>query len=159
MIRSCLCYIACKNEYLMLYRNKKEADPNEGKWLGVGGKLEENESPMEAVVREIREETGIVVLNEQIDPAGIIMFFSDKYETEEMNLFHATLTEKPKLINCSEGTLAWIKKEDLNSLPMWEGDKIFLDRLLNNDRNIHISLKYEGDNLVEAIDTDSNNQL
>ena len=58
MINSTLCYIEQDNSYLMLYRNKKENDLNEGKWVGVGGKFEKGESPEECLIREVKEETG-----------------------------------------------------------------------------------------------------
>lgn len=59
MIESTLCYLEKDGKYLMLYRNKKEKDPNVGKWIGVGGKIEADETPLACVIREVKEETGL----------------------------------------------------------------------------------------------------
>lgn len=56
-----LCYIEQDGKYLMLHRTKKKQDINGGKWIGVGGHLEEGESPEECLVREVREETGLTL--------------------------------------------------------------------------------------------------
>ena len=79
MIESTLCYLEQDGKYLMLYRNKKKQDPNAGKWIGVGGKLEAGETPEECVVREVREETGYdhlisfeIVLNSAVPAASSI---------------------------------------------------------------------------------------
>ena len=55
---STLCYIENDGKYLMLHRNVKENDVNEGKWIGVGGHFEADESPEECLLREVKEETG-----------------------------------------------------------------------------------------------------
>ena len=55
MINSTLCYLEKEGAYLMLHRVKKKNDLNEGKWIGVGGKFEEKESPEECARREIFE--------------------------------------------------------------------------------------------------------
>ena len=60
---STLCYIEKDNKYLMLHRIKKKNDVNEGKWIGVGGHFEADESPEECVLREVKEETGLDVRN------------------------------------------------------------------------------------------------
>lgn len=59
MILSTLCYIEKDGKYLMLHRTKKKHDINKGKWLGIGGKFEEGESPEECIIREVKEETGL----------------------------------------------------------------------------------------------------
>ena len=58
---STLCYIEKDNKYLMLHRIKKKNDVNEGKWIGVGGHVEYQESPEECLVREVKEETGLTL--------------------------------------------------------------------------------------------------
>ena len=126
-VNTTLIYIECGGEYLMLHRTKKENDCNRDKWIGIGGKFEEGESPEECALRETKEETGLALTSYRY--RGIVTFVSDKWESEYMHLFTADGFEGT-LKDCDEGELAWIKKKDLLALPAWEGDKIFL-RLLD----------------------------
>ena len=147
MIQSTLCYLERGEEYLMLHRVKKKTDANHDKWIGVGGKFEEGESPEECILRETREETGLTLTEYRY--RGLVTFVSDLWPTEYMHLFTATGWEGTP-IPCEEGELAWIKKSKLLSLPLWEGDKIFL-RLLDTDEPFFsLKLRYEGEKLVFA---------
>lgn len=147
MKNTTLCYLERGGCLLMLHRTKKETDENKGKWIGVGGKLEEGESPEEGAAREVREETGYTLLSSRY--RGIVTFVSDEWGTEYMHLFTSDQF-CGKEIACDEGDLAWIPKEDLFSLPMWEGDRIFL-RLLDQDAPFFsLKLTYRGDTLVSA---------
>ena len=148
MIQSTLCYLERGDEYLMLHRVKKKNDMNHDKWLGIGGKFKDKESPEDCLLRECQEETGLTLLDYRY--RGLVTFVSDEYPTEYMHLFTATgWTGEP--CECDEGALAWIKKEKLLSLPMWEGDKIFL-RLLDEQRPFFsLKLQYEGETLVLAV--------
>ena len=132
----------------MLHRTKKENDLNRDKWIGIGGKFEENESPEDCMLREAREETGLTLTSWRY--RGIVTFLSDRWETEYMHLFTAD-GYSGTLRQCDEGDLAWIKKSELLKLKLWEGDKIFL-RLLDSDEPFFsLKLKYEGDTLVLAV--------
>lgn len=146
MIKTSLVYIECKGKYLMLYRNKKKNDPNEGKWLGVGGKFEEGENAYECASREVFEETGIK--NANLCQVGLIHFRSDMYSDEDMYLFTGVLDEFPKLKETREGELEWIEKERIMGLPLWEGDKVFLKDLTEGGKSINYTLKYKGDELI-----------
>ncbi len=148
MINTTLCYIERDGQYLMLYRNKKENDPNQGKWIGVGGKFLENESPGECVCREVLEETGLTLISYRY--RGIITFVSDRWESEQMHLFTAD-GFTGDLIPCDEGELRWVKKEDIMGLNLWEGDRLFLKRLMEDDEFFTMKLVYEGDTLVENL--------
>ncbi len=147
MLYSTLCYLERGDEYLMLHRVKKDHDVNQGKWIGVGGKFQDRESPEDCVLRECFEETGLTLTDYRY--RGLVTFVSDQAPTEYMHLFTAsawTGTPHP----CDEGELQWIKKADLLSLPLWEGDKIFL-RLLEEDAPFFsLKLRYEGDKLAGA---------
>lgn len=147
-----LCYIRYEDEYLMLYRNKKENDLNEGKWIGIGGKLELGETIDECAMREIFEETGIRIKEEQLENIGVVHFRSDKWDDEEMYLYTVKLYSKPELSDCDEGTLHWIHADKLLALPTWEGDRVFLEAMFAGKKNIDITLRYEGEKLVEVID-------
>ena len=148
MINTTLCYLERGDEYLMLHRIKKEHDLNHDKWIGVGGKFEDKESPEDCLLRECKEETGLTLTAYRY--RGLVTFISNQWPTEYMHLFTATgWTGTP--IECDEGELAWIRKEDLLSLPLWEGDKIFL-RLLDTDAPFFsLKLQYEGERLVLAV--------
>ncbi len=143
-----LCYIEQDEKYLMLHRIKKENDENKDKWIGIGGKFEEGESPEECAKREIKEETGLDIFD--LRYRGIVTFVSDIYPTEYMHLFTCK-DFKGDIKECDEGKLEWIKKSDLFALNLWEGDKIFL-RLIDTDTPFFsLKLCYEGDNLVKAV--------
>ena len=74
LINTSLCYIEKDNSYLMLHRTKKEHDYNKDKWIGIGGKFENGEAPEDCAVREIREETGLVVEPADLEYCGIVTF-------------------------------------------------------------------------------------
>lgn len=144
-----LCYLEKDGRYLMLHRVKKKNDENHDKWIGVGGHFEENESPEDCMKREIFEETGFIATKWRY--RGVVTFVSDVYPTEEMHLF--TVTEwNGEQKECDEGVLEWIEKPRLLSLPMWEGDKIFLSLIDSEDTPFfRLKLVYEGEKLVESI--------
>ena len=148
MRNTTLCHIERDGKYLMLHRVKKETDENKDKWVGIGGKFEEGESPEDCLLREVREETGLTLTGYAY--RGIVTFVSDEWGTEYMHLFTAdafTGEIKP----CDEGELEWIDKTELLQLPIWEGDKIFL-RLLDSDEPFFsLKLCYQGDRLVTAV--------
>lgn len=147
MKETTLCYIENDGCYLMMHRTKKKNDPNEGKWIGIGGKLEDGETPECCAVREISEETGLDI--EVPVYRGKVYFKSDIYEDEIMHLFTA-FSDSRSLLPCDEGELRWIKKKEILSLNLWEGDRVFLEYLLNDKKEFFdITLIYEGDNLKE----------
>ena len=147
MINSTLCYLERENEYLMLHRVKKENDLNRDKWIGVGGKCEEGESPEDCLLREIREETGLTLTSYRY--RGLVTFVSDQAPTEYMHLFTAS-GWTGEMIPCSEGALAWWKKKALPSLTVWEGDRIFLRLLEAGGPFFSLKLQDQGENLVLA---------
>ena len=149
MINTTLCYIQRGEDYLMLHRIKKQNDLNQDKWIGVGGKFEDKESPEDCLLREVREETGLTLTSYRY--RGIVTFVSDRWPTEYMHLFTAdgwtgTLKE------CDEGVLEWLPRRRLLELPHWEGDAIFLD-LIAREATPFFSLKlcYEGETLTQAV--------
>ena len=147
MKQTTLCYIQRGDDYLMLHRVRKQDDENRDKWIGIGGKLEEGESPEECLLREAREETGLTLT--QYRYRGVITFLSGDWG-ETMHLFTAS-GFTGQMTDCDEGVLEWIPRERLMALPMWQGDRIFLN-LIANDHTPFFSLKltYEGERLVQA---------
>lgn len=149
MKNTTLCYIENDNDdYLMLYRNKKKNDPNAGKWIGIGGKFKEGESPEECLLREVYEETGLTLLEWKL--RGIVTFVSNEWETEYMFLYTAN-NWSGELTDCNEGSLAWKHKSEFNNLPMWEGDKIFLKLLREQDDFFSLKLSYEYQRLIQVV--------
>ena len=144
-----LCYLERDGAYLMMHRVKKAHDINHDKWVGVGGHFEPDESPEECLLREVREETGVVL--DRFRLRGVITFESDAWQTEYMFLYTADAWhgEFAGRDACDEGTLAWVKKEEVLHLPIWEGDRIFF-RLLAEERSVFsLKLRYVGDALME----------
>lgn len=142
-----LCYIERDNKYLMLHRTKKVNDENHDKWIGVGGKFEEGESPEACLLREVKGETGLTLTSYRF--RGIVSFISDQWEDEYMHLFTAT-EYQGEVTDCDEGELVWIPKEELDSLKLWEGDKIFFKLLDEETGFFSLKLRYRGEELVET---------
>lgn len=175
MKKTSLCYIESNGCFLMMLRNRKKADPNEGKWIGVGGKFEPGENPEQCVRREVAEETGFKLKN--LHFYGIIEFRSEDFEDEDMYLFSAEpvlntgstegetsegCAEAAEMCNalqgengfplpqCNEGELHWISKNDILKLNLWEGDRVFLKEMLQGKTEINMRLSYKGDRLVSV---------
>ena len=166
----------------MLYRNKKPDDPCEGKWVGVGGKFEPGEDRDTCLLREVREETGLVLTRFRF--RGVVHFVSDTWPDEDMHLYTAdgfdgkdcfrhmdnlpggyegesgfnserdpdnTVTDlQSESFDCDEGELCWIPKENVLKLNLWEGDKYFLQPLLEGQEKIEMTCRYEGHSCVEV---------
>lgn len=148
MIETVLCYIEDKHRYLMLFRNKKKEDINKGKYIGIGGHLEPDESKDSALLREVKEETGLTLLSYQY--RGKILFVNDDFQ-EIMYLYTADKFEG-ELISCNEGELKWIDIDEVLKVPHWEGDEYFLKKLLENSPYFEMSLIYSKDQLIEVKD-------
>lgn len=149
MRNTTLCYIQNDNDQtLLMHRVKKENDLNKDKWIGVGGKFEDKESPEDCLLREVKEETGLTLTSYKY--RGIVTFISDVWETEYMHLFTADKFTGT-IITCSEGTLEWVDNDILYSLPTWEGDRIFLELIKNNAPFFSLKLEYQGEALVSAV--------
>ena len=148
MINTTLCYIRRGEEYLMLHRIKKENDLNHDKWIGIGGKFEDKESPEDCLLREAWEETGLTLTDYRY--RGIVTFVSDRWPTEYMHLFTAD-GYTGQLKECDEGVLEWLPRQKLRELPHWEGDLIFLDLIEQDVPFFSLKLCYEGETLVLAV--------
>ena len=154
MIDSTLCYIEKDGKYLMLLRNKKKVDCNKGKWIGVGGKREPLETVPECLLREVREETGLRL--KSWTARAIIAFNSDEWEHERMFLFTADdfdvvsgagvseedaergrrvlrALETGEVLSGDEGDLKWIPKDEIMDLNLWEGDRLFMKMVAEDE--------------------------
>ncbi len=149
MYNTTLCYIRNdRNQTLLLHRTKKENDLNHDKWIGVGGKFEDKESPEDCLLREVKEETGLTLTAYRY--RGIVTFVSDTWETEYMHLFTAD-GFTGTLSRCEEGVLEWVDNDIVPTLPTWEGDRIFLNLLTETVPFFSLKLVYRGEQLTEAI--------
>lgn len=147
MKNTTLCYIEYEGKYLMLYRNKKHNDPNEGKWIGIGGKLEKEETPEQCMLREVFEETGIKL--KRWKHRGIVDFVSDIWENEKMFLYTATVDDD-RVEVCDEGELKWVPIEQIQNLNLWEGDRVFLELLRRGVPYFELTLEYKGEKLIKS---------
>jgi 8-oxo-dGTP diphosphatase len=119
-----LCYVRRDGQTLMLHRVKKVNDIHQGKWNGLGGKLNPGESPEECAVREIYEESGLHVRDPQLK--GFLTFPAFAKDEDWYVFVFVVEDFEGELIDSPEGNLKWINNSDLAHLELWEGDAIFL---------------------------------
>ncbi|MCR4671807.1 MAG: 8-oxo-dGTP diphosphatase [Lachnospiraceae bacterium] len=156
MLLTTLCYLEKDGRYLMMHRTKKEHDINKDKWIGVGGKFEDKESPEDCLLRETMEETGLRLTDYRF--RGIVTFVTDRYETEFMHLFSAYAWEREGgssagegpdgVIPCREGVLEWLDMDKVYDLELWEGDRIFFRLMQDEAPFFSLKLEYTGDELT-----------
>lgn len=166
-----LCYIEQEDSYLMLHRIKKKQDVNKDKWIGIGGHFEAGESPEECLLREVKEETGLELTDWRF--RGIVTFTfqtAEAKENEESRNKNGMVVQNDvvqadmeymclytadgfqgTLTDCEEGTLEWVKKSEVNQLPIWEGDRIFFHLLELNQPFFSLKLDYVGERLERAV--------
>lgn len=147
--RTTLCYIESDGKYLMLHRTKKKNDLNEGKWIGVGGKLEPGETPKECIIREVTEETGLKPA--YFTERGFLRFILPKWGNEDTYLYTAEIPMPTTLPICTEGDLQWIPKDKISELNLWDGDRAFLSDLIHGENEINLILSYDNnDQLIST---------
>ena len=149
MLNTTLCYVLRGDEVLMLHRVKKKNDINKDKWIGIGGKFEGTESPDQCLLREAREETGLTLTDYRC--RGVITFLTENPEEGEYMYLFTAEGFTGEMISCNEGDLQWVRREFLDSLPKWEGDRIFLDLLWQDAPFFLLTLRYDRGVLKQAI--------
>lgn len=142
-----LCYLERAGQYLMLHRVSKKNDVNKDKWIGVGGKFERGETPEECLLREVREETGLTLLGYRL--RGLLTFLYNEDEPEYIFLYTSDRFEG-ELSECDEGVLEWVDQDRLETLNLWEGDKIMFRLLREREDYFSLKLRYQGDTLLGA---------
>ena len=158
-INTTLCYIEKDGKWLLLFRNSKPHDVNEGKWVGVGGKFVAGETSDECLLREVYEETGIRLKDYRF--LGVVQFRPDNWPDEDMYLYRASVRDEdcPEGLTepgfCREGRFEWVPEEKIFELPMWEGDPYFMRPMLKGREKINMLLEYEGDRLIQVVDLDN----
>ena len=160
MLNTTLCYIERNNSYLMLHRTKKIKDVNKDKWIGIGGKFEEGESPFDCIMREVKEETGFIL--NKVEYRGLVTFVSRTSDGAEpyyelMHVFWSDDFSMPGdpdsnvLPECDEGELEWVPKEKMNDLPHWESDELFLKLIDNRAPFFSIKVEYLDGKMTKAV--------
>ena len=162
MINTTLCYIEKNNSYLMLHRTKKIKDVNKDKWIGIGGKFEDCESPFDCIKREVKEETGLVL--NKVEYRGLVTFVSRTSDGVEpyyelMHVFwsddftnpNGAAQNEAELPECDEGELEWVPKEKMNDLPHWESDELFLKLIDNRTPFFSIKVEYMDGKMTKAV--------
>ena len=145
MILATLCYLQHDGQTLMLHRTKRADDIHLGKWNGLGGKFEPGESPEECVCREVCEESGLEIVNPRL--RGLLVFTS--FKGDDWYVFVFTAQEfSGELKENGEGYLQWIPDEELESLPLWPSDHIFLP-WIRQGRFFSAKFVYAGDEMRE----------
>ncbi|MCQ2776638.1 MAG: 8-oxo-dGTP diphosphatase [Bacilli bacterium] len=120
---------------------------NGGKWIGVGGKIEPNETPLEGIIRELKEETGLDLKSAKL--RAKLYFYNNDYG--EVIYQYTSEDFEGELIDCDEGTLKWVPFDQIMFLPLWEGDKEFLPLLINEKTPyFEMDLIYKNDKFVKC---------
>lgn len=145
LVNTTLCYLEQNDSYLMLHRTKKEGDLNKDKWIGIGGHMEEGESPEDCILREALEETGYHL--KRMSFRGLVTFVY-KDVTEYMSLFTADRFEGTPT-ECTEGELEWVPKSGIGKLNLWEGDRIFFRLLEENAPFFSLKLVYSPEDVLQ----------
>ncbi len=107
----------------MIHRVKKQNDIHQGKWNGLGGKLEPGETPEECVRREVLEESGLLIRRPVLK--GLLTFPLFAKEEDWYAFVFVADDAEGDLIDSPEGNLCWIEDDHLLDLELWEGDRLF----------------------------------
>lgn len=146
MILTTLAYLKKDGKTLLLHRTKKKKDINEGKWIGVGGKIEPGESPEDCIKREIKEETGYTPL--ALKCHGYVTFPGLYYGEDEGMFVFSCHDFEGTLEECGEGDLQWVNDDLIPDYPKWEGDHHFFE-WMEDDYYHHAKITYQDDHLVD----------
>jgi 8-oxo-dGTP diphosphatase len=141
-----LCYVKQNDRTLMMHRIKKADDIHKGKWNGLGGKLEPGESPEQCIVREVREEAGLEIVNPRYH--GLLVFADFKAEDWYVFVFTARQFAGSLVADSAEGKLEWVRDEKLLALPLWPSDQIFIPWLAG-ERIFSARFQYRGEAMLE----------
>lgn len=145
-ILATLCYVRAQGRTLLLHRVKRADDVHRGKWNGLGGKMEPGETPEEGVIREVKEESGLVLSAPRL--RGILTFPQFNQNFHEYTFLFTADRFEGEIGECDEGELRWIADVEVSGLPMWEGDYLFL-KWLEQERFFSAKFNYENERLLK----------
>ena len=133
-----------KQRVLMVHRISRSSDEQFGKYNGLGGHMERDEDIASALVREIREESGLEVVRMSLRGSINWTGFGPKGEDWIGFVFLVEETRGEPVMRNEEGPLEWVEIGRIPSLPMWEGDKYFMPLVFDGDpRPFHGFMPYE----------------
>jgi 8-oxo-dGTP diphosphatase len=148
-----LCILQSDAGFLLLHRSK---EPHLGKYIPIGGKIEPFETPRNAAIREVKEETGILV--ENIHLRGI-MTETSPVKFNWINYIYTVNVDATTPSDSSEGTLEWVRQERLDNIPTPTTDRFIYDYILRPDFFIFDAVYNENVELVTLIDELSGSTL
>ena len=122
-----------RKKILLIHRNLRHNDHHLDKYNGLGGKMLPNEDVVSCLRREIFEEAGIkcedIILRGTINWTG----FGPEGENWLGFIFRVDRFSGTPFTSNEEGSLSWVAIDDLDKLPMWEGDRYFLKLVFDDD--------------------------
>jgi 8-oxo-dGTP diphosphatase len=138
-----------RRSVLMVHRNARPDDQHLGKYNGLGGKVEADEDVAAGMRREIREEAGIECLDMQLRGTVSWPGFGKRGEDWFGFLFLITRYAGKPLERNPEGDLKWVALDELDALPLWDGDREFFSLLFDSDpRPFHGVMPYKEGRMV-----------
>lgn len=132
-------------QLLLLLRNKM---PNKGLYVPVGGKLDPFERPIDAAIRETKEEAGIELSKDEIRFGGVLVESAPNDYNWQCYIYLAEIPYLPPP-PCDEGILEWIDFERLADLPTPPTDWHIYQYLAKQKTFVMDALYDESMNLVE----------
>ncbi len=123
-----LCYIINKKGEVLLQYKKRGF--GQDKWNGPGGKVDVGETAEESAIREVKEETGLIIKNPKKTAELEFIYDGKEVWHRYCDVFVCyEFAGEPK--DKGEGELKWFKKEEIPLDKMWEDDKYWLIDVLN----------------------------
>ena len=141
-IRGVITYLIPGDDVLLIYKKKGHG---EGWYNGPGGKIEDNELPYQAALREVEEEVGVIPENPEL--CGFIRFYDVKGEDWDVYIFRA-YSFVGELRESEEARPVWFKKHTVPYDKMWEDDKYWLPIVLNGGY-FWAEFKFKGTRMLE----------
>lgn len=129
--KATLCFLFRNNEVLL--QLKKEGKFGGGHWNGLGGKAKETETPEQAAIREVFEESGIKIKAMRSVGKLRFVFENDEQYNQEVHVFSSdefSGHEKPS----EEGILRWFEKRSIPLEQMWPADRHWMPLLIQGKR-------------------------
>ena len=154
VVQYCLVYLARQGKVLLIRKSRGRL--HEGKWIGLGGKLESGEGPLAAAVREFREESGLILEDPKLQGTFV---WIDEVRCGVVHIVTGTRW-RGELSESEEGELRWHSIQDLPKLEsLAKHQRLFLDRvLLDNDHFYSAVLVYRNGQMIKYIDGDTSSR-
>ena len=124
-----------------------------GKWNGYGGKLEEGETPIDGIVREVKEESNLDIPQELCKELGHMDFyFDDKAEWDQRVIIYRVDDFVGEPEETEEMMPKWFQISEIPWDEMWKGDDQWISYVIENKNfsgTVHFS--ESGEKLVSCV--------